>query len=257
MRTNVIRICLDAAMAALLILMYRKTAVSLEFHEIGGLIVCGLFVFHNLLNRKWIAGITKRLFGRKLAVRTRTGYVVDVLLLVSMALIALSGVLISKTILIGVSGTWVGWKPAHYFASALALALVGIHIGLHWSFIRTTFAKILRLRRVVARPLGILCLAAILVYGGYSLVTSSFTGWLAEPFEMLAGASVEFTGGGGGGQGSGLHGAGETGSPAVALGVVATYGSIAAVFAGLTVLVDKLLGKKRRKVVVQTRTHTD
>ncbi|MCK9356726.1 MAG: hypothetical protein M0R22_06230, partial [Dehalococcoidia bacterium] len=81
MKKNVIRICLDVAMAVLLILMYRKTAVSMEFHEIGGLVVCGLFVFHNLLNRRWIAAISGRLFGRTLAPRTRLGYVVDMLLL--------------------------------------------------------------------------------------------------------------------------------------------------------------------------------
>ncbi|MCK9355841.1 MAG: DUF4405 domain-containing protein, partial [Dehalococcoidia bacterium] len=220
---------------------------SLEFHEIGGLVVCGLFVFHNLLNRRWIAAISGRLFGRTLAPRTRLGYVVDMLLLFCMVFIAVSGAMISKTILTGISGTWIGWKPGHYFVSAAALMLIGVHIGLHWSFIRTTFAKLLRLPRMVARPLGIVCLAAVLIYGGYSLVTSSFTGWLAEPFEVLSGASVEVTGGGGGGgQGSGLHGAGETGSPAEALGVVATYGSIAAVFAALTVLVERLLKRTRR-----------
>jgi len=247
MKKNVRRIILDVAMAALLILMYRKTAVSLEFHEAGGLIVCGLFLFHNLLNRKWIAAISGRLLGRSLAPRTRVGYVVDVLLLLSMVFIAVSGIMISKTILTGISGDWTGWKPGHYFASALALALVGVHIGLHWSFVRTTFAKMLRLPRVVARPLGIVCLTVVLVFGGYSLVTSSFMGWMAEPFEVLVGSGVEVPGGGGGGQGSGLHGASATGSPAEALDVVATYGSIAVVFAAVTVLVERLLKRKKLK----------
>jgi len=253
MKKNVIRICLDATMAVLLVLMYRKTAVSMEFHEIGGLVVCGLFLFHNLLNRKWIAAVGRRMFGRTLAPRTRLGYVVDVLLLLCMAFIAVSGIMISKIVLTGISGTWIGWKPGHYFVSAVALALIGVHIGLHWSFIRTTFAKMLKLPRMVARPLGIVCLAAVLIYGGYSMVTSSFSDWLAGPFEVLAGSGVEVPGGGaGGGQGGGLHGANGTGSPLEALGVIATYGSIAGVFAVATALAEKLLKRSRRpKPVLQ------
>ncbi|MBN1856920.1 MAG: DUF4405 domain-containing protein [Dehalococcoidia bacterium] len=260
MRKNVIRIILDAAMAVLLILMYKKTAVSMEFHEIGGLVVIGMFLFHNLLNRKWIVGISKRLFGRKLATRFRVSYVVDVLLLICMVFIAMSGIMISKTILLGISGNVAVGRLAHYFFSAFALVLVGVHIGLHWSFIRTTFAKMLRLPRAVARPLGIALLALVLIYGGVSMVTSNFTNWLTDPLTVLAASAdglLEIEGEHGGGQGKGVgdgtgsgNGAGET-SPAQVLGVITTYGSIAAVFAALTVLVETTLKKKRPRLVAQ------
>lgn len=251
MKKNIFKICLDAAMAALLVLMYKKTAISMEFHEAGGLVVCGLFLFHNLLNRRWIAAVGRRMFGRALARRTRLGYVVDVLLLVCMASIAVSGIMISKTVLTGISGSWIGWRLGHYFAAALALVLVGAHIGLHWSFIKNTLAKMLRLPRLVAKPAGIALLAAILVFGAYSMVTSSFSGWLSEPATLMTAAdgSVPLTGGGGG-NGQGLHGAGGTSSPTELLSMIATYGSIAAVFAALTVFLESLLKRKKRPELV-------
>jgi len=253
-KTNSKRIILDAAMALLLILMYNKFAVSLNFHEVGGLVVCGLFVFHNLLNRKWIAGISRRLFSGKLPVRVRIGYALDVALLVSMALIAISGIMISRTVALAISGDVLFWRPLHYFFSALALALVGVHIGLHWSFIRTTFAKILRLPRAVARPLGVACLTAVLAFGVYSMATSQFLHWLSEPFSPgTEGGNPDGIGKGQGGQGRGLglgrNAAGEAQSPLVVIG---TYGSIVIVLATLTAGTEAALkrwGRKPRPVL--------
>ncbi|MFC2008606.1 DUF4405 domain-containing protein [Chloroflexota bacterium] len=242
---NVVRIILDVVMVSMLVLMYEKNAISLSFHEIGGLGGCGLFIIHNGLNRKWIVGITKRFFGRALPLRVRIGYVLGVMLLVTMAFIALSGIMISRTVLIGVYGNVAFWRPAHFFASAVALVLVGIHVGLHWSFIRTMFAKMLRVPRAVSRPLGAACLIAVLAFGAYSMVTSDFAGWLAHPLTAEEGLES------GGGQGLGQHRGGgggsvDSGGP---LEVVATYGSIAVLIAAATALTESGLKKasKRRR----------
>ena len=229
-------------MALLLILMYKKLAISLSFHEIGGLVVCGMFIFHNTLNRKWIAGISKRMFGRKLAARVRLGYVLDVLLLIAMALIALSGIMISRTVLLGISGDVAFWRPLHYFASAVALVLVGIHIGLHWSFIRTSFARVLRVPRLISRPLGIAVLTAVLAYGVYGIATSNFIEWISEPLlgEESAGGGLH-RGQGGGGEDEAAAG------PVAALGTVATYGSIVVVPAALTAATESALKRRKRQ----------
>lgn len=238
-------------MAVLLILMYQKLAISLSFHEIGGLVVCGMFIFHNLLNRKWIAGITRRFFGRRLATRVRLGYVLDVALLATVAFIAVSGIMISQTVLLRISGSVVFWRPLHYFASAVALILVGIHIGLHWSFIRTTFAKAVRLPQRIARPLGIACLTVVLAFGIYSIATSHFLQWLGEPFGVATeGGSPDGVGKGQGGQGRGLQQGGGSGEDTHPLIVIATYGSIVAVPAALTAVTETALKKKRRTKVV-------
>jgi hypothetical protein len=249
LKTNARRIILDAVMAVLLILMYHKLAISLSFHEIGGLVVCGMFIFHNVLNRKWIAGISKRMFGRRLALRVRLSYVLDVLLLITMAFIALSGIMISQTILWRVSGDIAFWRPLHYFAAAVALVLVGIHIGLHWSFIRTSFARVVRLPKAAARPLGIACLTVVVAFGVYSMATSHFLKWLGEPLGMATeGGSPDGVGKGQGGQGRGLQqGAGGSGEIDHPLVVIATYGSIVAVPAALTAATESALKRRKKR----------
>jgi hypothetical protein len=248
-KTNARRIILDAAMALLLILMYHKLAISLSFHEIGGLVVCGMFIFHNVLNRKWIVGISKRMFGRRLAPRVRLGYVLNVVLLITMAFIALSGIMISQTILWRVSGDIAFWRPWHYFAAAVALVLVGIHIGLHWSFIRTSFGRVLRLPKAVARPLGIACLTAVVAFGVYSMATTHFLQWLGEPLGVASEeGSPDAADKGQGGQGRGLQqGAGGSGEIDHPLLVIATYGSIVAVPAALAAATEAALKRRKRQ----------
>ena len=257
MKANVLRIVLDVVMLLLLALMYRVNVVSISFHEIGGLAVCGLFVIHKGLNWKWIVGVSRRHFGATLPAKTRVGYAVDFLLLVCVVLIAVSGIMISRTILTMISGNWLFWTLGHYFSAAVALVLCGVHIGLHWSFISSMFARALRLPRAIARPLGIVCLAAIVAYGGYSTVTSRFTGWLTSPLLTLTPSSaVVFNAfeqdGDAGGQALGAQRGVNTFEFGGVLGVIATYGSVMAVPAVLTVLTESAL-KRRRRLQLNTR----
>ena len=73
---NWIKIALDVVMAALLLMMYNKRIINLEFHEIGGLIVFGLFVIHQLFNWRWVINSTKRLFDKALPLKTKLNYVI-------------------------------------------------------------------------------------------------------------------------------------------------------------------------------------
>ena len=143
-------------------------------------------------------------------------------------------------------GNVIFWRPLHYFASTVALVLVGVHIGLHWSFIRTSFSRVLRVPRLIARPLGIVALTVVLAFGVYSIATSHLLHWLGEPF-TAADDGPDGVGKGQGGQGKGLHlgggGAGEAEHPLV---VIATHGSIVAVPAALTAATEVAL--KRRKL---------
>ena len=48
------KLALDLVLFALLVLMYQKRLISMEFHEIGGLALFGLFLVHKALNWKWL-----------------------------------------------------------------------------------------------------------------------------------------------------------------------------------------------------------
>lgn len=181
---NGIKILLDLVMVILLVLMFKKNVISMSFHEIGGLVVCGLFVIHMLLNYKWIIGVTKKLFSKGLKFKTRLGYIINALLLLSMAFIGVSGILISKTIFTNISSNNMFWKIGHQVVSGYGIILVGIHIGLHWDFLRNHFKKWIKIPKKVQKPLGIICIVLIMVYGMYSMGNSNFTKWLSMPFTI-------------------------------------------------------------------------
>lgn len=184
---NIVKITLDTIMTILVILMYNKRVISMKFHEVGGLIAMGIFVIHVGLNFNWVKSISKRIFSKNLPVKTRIGYIVNVLLLLAMGFIGLSGVLISKTILTGISSQSIIWKIGHQSVAGFALILVGIHLGLHWGFIKAMFGKVIKIPKSAAKPLGIVCMAAVIVFGTYSIFTSSFTRWISMPVKVLSG----------------------------------------------------------------------
>ena len=272
-KKSVIKIGLDIVMAVLLIIMYNKMVISMTFHEVGGLAVCGLFLIHKILNWDWIAAVTKKLFSKTLPAKTRLGYIVDFLFLAAVILIAVSGMLISKTILTGISSQDMAWKIRHYFASSVALILLGIHIGLHWPFIKGMFAKVIKLPHSVAKPLGILCLAAVIIYGGYNIATSSFNKWLSTPLNMatsseserpqmpelsedgesdilLEGDDSEHFETLDGDRESMPEMPVETFNFGQIFNVLATYGSISAVFAFLTRVIEGMIKNKKAKQAI-------
>ncbi len=273
-------------MLLLLVLMYDKMAVSMAFHEIGGLFLIGLSMIHLLFNGKWIAAVTKRLFGKQTPVKVRLGYCVDALLLISFALVGVSGVLISKELFSFHGGNV--WKTVHYCASAYAIVLMGVHLGLHWNRIRAKLLKKGVIKRG-AHIAGIAAICLVLGFGVYSIATTSLVRWLSMPFqtasefpgsgqERFAGVrdqnrielqttqddtntasdSAAPSAGSDTGQapatpakrGNGFHEGkdGGQGSLTSTLLLVANYLSITAVFAAITRGLEQFFGKRKRAV---------
>jgi hypothetical protein len=278
---RVLKLVLDAVMLILLVLMYKKQVISMEFHEIGGLALIGLFVVHHLVNAKWIGAVTRRLFSKGTPGLVRARYIVDALLLLAFLAVGVTGVLISKVVFsLHVAGNF---KTLHYFASALAILLMGVHLGLHADFL---FGKLLKKGANKAAKLALaVVLAALIAFGGYSLTTTSFLRYLAAPLQTasarhgvpvpsgdlaLDGSSgerpsdlselPEFSGengaqppqgddgGSSGASGKGGYGGGEShaegGSTGAAL-LIAQYVSIIALFGAMTYGVQRLIGRRK------------
>lgn len=176
-QARVLKLILDALMLVLLVLMYRKQVISLAFHEIGGLALIGLFVVHHLVNMRWIGAVTRRLFAKETPGLVRARYLVDVLLLVSFLAVGITGVLISKTLFsFRIAGNA---KTLHYFASAISIILMGVHLGLHADYV---FGKIFqRNANRIAKIALALLLSCMVAFGGYSLFTTQFVSFLTAP----------------------------------------------------------------------------
>ena len=178
-QARALKLALDAIMLILLVLMYKKQVISLSFHEIGGLALIGLFFIHHLVNARWIGSATKRLFAKGTPGMVRARYIVDALLLLAFLTVGVTGILINKTLFeIHIAGNA---KTLHYFASAVAILLMGVHLGLHADYI---FGKLFRAgANKLAKIATAVVLALLVAFGGYSVFTTQFASYLAAPMQ--------------------------------------------------------------------------
>ena len=192
------KISLDLIMAILLLMLYQKRTISMSFHEITGLALFGLFLLHVLLNWRWVKGVTGKLFQKTTDFKLRIGWIVNMLLFVSMTGIIVTGLMIAKTLPFHL-GWWFGAQMWHYFLAAVSIILMGIHLGLHWSFIKGVSSRISFLTKKPALIACRIILIFSLAWGGYSLLTGSFAHWIIMPFTVSS-FPME-----GGGQGYGMQ----------------------------------------------------
>ena len=263
------RMLLDLILLVLLALMYRKNAISMHFHETGGLVLCGLFLLHKALNWQWIRAVSAAIFQRKAKLNIR--WVVDLLLLVSMTAVLVTGLLISKTLPTAIQGGR-GLQGWHYFFAASALALSGIHLGLHGAYLRNHLWNKLPLPERAGKAVGAVLLCAVFCFGSYSLLTSSFLTNFSRPFfsasaptfhesnqsgfesmgerPMGEGVGKGNGKGMGNGQSMGMN-RGEQGeqtvSNASALPTLITYSAILGWFAVVTAFLETLFQRQYRK----------
>lgn len=127
-------LCLTIVM---LLLMDPKSFYGISFHEWAGLIIGLLFIVHKLLNWNWIKNVSLDFF-RKCPGRARFYYILDILLLAGIILMIISGIAIARTIdftWLDLGGTKRFWRAMHTSSSFITLALFGVHLGLHWSWV--------------------------------------------------------------------------------------------------------------------------
>lgn len=194
----------------LLALMYQKRAIGMQFHEWGGIALCGLFLIHKALNFRWIRAVTTGILQRKAKLNAR--WIVDVLLLVFMTAVLVTGLLISKTLPTAIAGAH-GLQIWHYFFAAAALALAGIHLGLHGAYLKNNLWKKLPLPKTAGKAIGAILLCGLFCFGSFHLVTSGFIALFTRPFVSMtlsqegnhpAFEEMEHTTGSGKGMGNGM-----------------------------------------------------
>lgn len=112
----------------LIVMDYRF--IDNAIHEILGLFIVLLFIIHNTLNRHWYTAIGKVKLDLLRILKTIT----NLLFLVIMLLVAVTGVLISQTVFSSFSLSGNLWAhELHILSAYLGFILAAIHIGLHWN----------------------------------------------------------------------------------------------------------------------------
>jgi hypothetical protein len=165
-------------MAVTFVLLFNKIVLGgLTFHEFAGLTLSLAFLIHILLNWKWVKTISLRILDRRLPNKTRFSYCLNLLLLLSMTFIIVSGILISRIVFPNINiGNEQWFKMAHISVSFLVLIIVSIHVGLHWQWVVTVWNKVFKMKTPnLMRSISVkTAVAALLLFGGYEMYSTGF-----------------------------------------------------------------------------------
>lgn len=155
--------------------VFSKNAISLMYHEVAGLALLILCLIHLAMHAPWVRSVFSRLFQRGTSAKIRFMAFVDAALVLGTILLLVSGLMVSKKLFPHAGGEFM--IPVHFFAAALFLILIGLHLGLHSE-------RICRPARLSVAKWRCLCvlLVALIVLAIFAMATSSFKTWISVPF---------------------------------------------------------------------------
>ncbi|MDF2857239.1 MAG: hypothetical protein K0Q87_3090 [Neobacillus sp.] len=213
-KANYIKFVLDIILGITFALFYNKNVLGgLQFHEIAGLTICGGILVHVLLNWKWVKNVSLKLFDRKLPNKTRLSYLLNLLLLITMTTVVITGIFISRVVFPNINiGNEQSFKMLHLTVSYLTLIIVAVHVGLHWQWVMNLFKKIFNIKSS-SKVMGYTAKVAtvmMLLFGGYEIYSTGFVTKVAQSGNIFSASSQQ---GKMGGEGFGQRQFGENGQP--------------------------------------------
>jgi hypothetical protein len=154
------RLLIDFAMTGLLLcaLAYRLTGDTA--HEWVGIAMFAVCIAHNTLNWKWYKNIFKGAYNLRRTVMTA----VNILILLIMTALVITGLLQSRTILafLHLPGGMI-IRQIHTTAAYWGLILIAVHIGFHWGMIMNIMRNITRINRASRKRTWVLRITAVLI----------------------------------------------------------------------------------------------
>jgi Domain of unknown function (DUF4405) len=163
-RNMLIRLVIDFSMTVLMLVAMAYQITGNTIHELVGVILFLLFIAHNILNRRWY----KKIFKGKHNVRRILSIAVNLLFLVSMAVVMISSVPISRDIFpfVPINNDMI-LLQIHVMTSYWGFIFMAMHIGLSWGTIINAVRKMTgitstsRIRTIALRVVAVL----VVVYG--------------------------------------------------------------------------------------------
>ena len=138
-----INLLLDLGLALFFAVEMEDHFTGLALHELLGVLFAAVLVVHVVLHWDWVVSITRTFF-QKLIHESRLNYVLNVVLLLDVVVVSVTGIAVSETLGLhfGLSGaTLTDWQTVHAFSSHLCLVLTALHVALHWRWIATNVGK--------------------------------------------------------------------------------------------------------------------
>ncbi len=165
-----IKICIDAAMTVIFLLLMGYHLLNGVTHEWLGVSLFVLFIAHNALNYKWYLALFKGKYGAIRFIQTAINF----LLLIAMISCIVSAISISGHVFTWLNASSVSFgRELHLLATVWAFILMALHLGLHWSYFVGKATKIVKTSDTVSLILRWVFRAivlAICAYGCYNFI---------------------------------------------------------------------------------------
>lgn len=134
----IIKICVDAAMAVLFLLLMGYHLLDGAAHEWIGISLFALFLVHNALNYKWYLALFSGKYGAVRILQT----VINILLWAAMVCCIVSATCISAYAFPWTHTNMMIGRKLHLGATVWAFLLMSLHLGFHWSYFMGMAKKI-------------------------------------------------------------------------------------------------------------------
>ena len=164
-----IKIVIDILMYFIFVILMGHHITENLIHEILGTILFILFIVHHILNYRYY----KTIFKGKYNFKRVFLLIIDLLLLISMIGMMISGVIISSDVFTFLKlPTTIFGRQLHMLSTSLAFVIMSIHLGLHLGVFINKLNK--KMKNSVLEYVYYLILILIVIYGVYSFKRLNF-----------------------------------------------------------------------------------
>jgi hypothetical protein len=175
-----IKICLDMVMVVLLPVLMAELLVGKALHEWLGLLMIVIFVAHHVLNIGWIKNLFKGVYSLARVFTT----CINILLLVIMVSLAVSGAMMSSYVFVwlNITSGLMFARKLHLVSSFWGLIVMSLHLGVHmemaFGVLRRKFSGLSEGVMKVISVVSKIILLAVCAFGVYSFAEQNVANYL-------------------------------------------------------------------------------
>ena len=128
---------LDGLLLLLFLLIQSPRITGVAAHEWLGIAIAVPLLLHMLLSWHWITSKARRLFANG-SLRTRINYAINLGLFLTMALVIVSGIMVSRVVLAWMRMPTIydgAWFELHDSGSNVLFVAIGLHLALNWGWV--------------------------------------------------------------------------------------------------------------------------
>jgi cytochrome b subunit of formate dehydrogenase len=137
------RVWIDVALFVGYLLLSAPQTTGIPFHEYVTVVFIPIFIAHIVLDWTWVARVFRSTETKP--AETRFNRLFDLVLFAAMVVVIYSGFMVSESILpdFGIEPTATTfWSTLHNAGGNLLILLVGVHLAMHWPWIKRNIGRI-------------------------------------------------------------------------------------------------------------------